>query len=252
MKVEQDVEAYLDGSKEANITQGIKSEPSGSDNIPLRAHPEAPEKNKFSEEVRMLRQKYIIACNDLQKKSKAFTKMQSSKESADRKYEMLKSSSGIHLKNLKRKLVESENTIASSNNEKENLSSELAHIESKLQQCAEKIKCEVQDNVEKAKTITRITRENRQLKARLNQYHSSDTHRLHHVHTSVNANYVAQNTSTNEYEVDRLLSHKIKNRKTYFLVRWKGFTSEHDTWESENNLKNCRKILTEYLKTNNL
>jgi hypothetical protein len=44
-----------------------------------------------------------------------------------------------------------------------------------------------------------------------------------------------------EYEVEQILSHRIQTRgrgrpQTMFLVKWKGFGDEHNTWEPEANL----------------
>lgn len=53
-----------------------------------------------------------------------------------------------------------------------------------------------------------------------------------------------------EYTVERILDHrdrvyKRKLRKKY-LVHWKGFGPEHNTWEPESNLSNCSDLLSEY------
>jgi hypothetical protein len=37
-----------------------------------------------------------------------------------------------------------------------------------------------------------------------------------------------------------------KNRE--FLVRWKGHSAEHDTWQPEDTLRNCQSVLTKYKK----
>lgn len=50
-----------------------------------------------------------------------------------------------------------------------------------------------------------------------------------------------------EYEVESILKDKKVKRTRYFLIRWKGFSSEHDSWEKESNLKHCTKILDNYL-----
>lgn len=54
-----------------------------------------------------------------------------------------------------------------------------------------------------------------------------------------------------EYEVDCLIGHKKKNGKYIFLVRWKGFSSTHDSWLSQRDLK-CPALLKEYIKKHNL
>lgn len=45
-----------------------------------------------------------------------------------------------------------------------------------------------------------------------------------------------------EYEVEAILNHREMRQ---YLVRWKGYDSDGDTWENESNL-NCRKKLKQY------
>ena len=53
-----------------------------------------------------------------------------------------------------------------------------------------------------------------------------------------------------EYEVERVLDNRKvkrgKSTKTEFLVKWLGYGPEHNTWEPEKNLTNCKEILEEY------
>lgn len=56
---------------------------------------------------------------------------------------------------------------------------------------------------------------------------------------------------SNSWEVHELLNHKTVDEHRFFLVRWKGYTAEHDSWERESNLQ-CPKILKNYLKKNNM
>lgn len=54
------------------------------------------------------------------------------------------------------------------------------------------------------------------------------------------------------FEVESLLKHKVNQRKVRsFLVRWKNYSSEHDSWVKESDL-NCPTILKEYLKKHSL
>lgn len=50
-----------------------------------------------------------------------------------------------------------------------------------------------------------------------------------------------------DFEVDRIIDvHTKKNGKKEFLIRWKGYSEKHDTWEPEDNL-NCPEIISKYL-----
>jgi hypothetical protein len=50
-----------------------------------------------------------------------------------------------------------------------------------------------------------------------------------------------------EYEVEKILAHSGRNPgKRRFLVKWRGYAVEHNTWEPEKNLTNCQEALQEY------
>ena len=55
-----------------------------------------------------------------------------------------------------------------------------------------------------------------------------------------------------EYEVDSIIDHRlqrtsVKSRPSFdYLVRWRGFGSDHDTWEPERNLKNASEVVQTY------
>ncbi|KAH0794023.1 chromobox protein 3-like isoform X2 [Histomonas meleagridis] len=54
------------------------------------------------------------------------------------------------------------------------------------------------------------------------------------------------------YEVEKILAHKIgTNGKRRFLLKWKGYGYDDNTWEAEENL-NCPELLDEYLKKHKL
>ena len=54
----------------------------------------------------------------------------------------------------------------------------------------------------------------------------------------------------NEYEVEAILAHRGNGNRRRYLVRWKGYSSADDTWESERNLKNASEVLSAYKKLN--
>ena len=49
-----------------------------------------------------------------------------------------------------------------------------------------------------------------------------------------------------EWEVERILNKQRIRGKDKFLVRWKGFTAESDTWEGRENLKNAQDAIEEF------
>lgn len=53
-----------------------------------------------------------------------------------------------------------------------------------------------------------------------------------------------------EYEVEKVLDHrdrKVGNRiLTRYLVSWKGYGPEHNSFEPEKNLRNCQDLVQEY------
>jgi len=49
-----------------------------------------------------------------------------------------------------------------------------------------------------------------------------------------------------EFEVEKIINKRIVQGKEKFLVRWKGYTAEADTWESRENLENARELVEEF------
>jgi len=52
-----------------------------------------------------------------------------------------------------------------------------------------------------------------------------------------------------EYEVERIVDHLVvKNGGSHYLVKWRGWSKENNTWEPEENLSNCKDMLRNYHK----
>jgi len=51
-----------------------------------------------------------------------------------------------------------------------------------------------------------------------------------------------------EWEVERILNKQRVREKDKYLVRWKGFTVESNTWEGRENLKNAQEAIKEFEK----
>ncbi|MBW0495175.1 hypothetical protein O181_034890 [Austropuccinia psidii MF-1] len=51
-----------------------------------------------------------------------------------------------------------------------------------------------------------------------------------------------------EWEVSQVLDSKLKRRKLWYLVEWKGFSQdpERSTWEPAENLKNCPDLVKDF------
>jgi len=61
--------------------------------------------------------------------------------------------------------------------------------------------------------------------------------------------FIVDNVEENdeEFEVERICGHRIRNGKHEFLVRWLNYGDEHDTWEPYSGLKHLR-VVKKYIK----
>ncbi|KAM6179037.1 M-phase phosphoprotein 8 [Rhynchocyon petersi] len=50
------------------------------------------------------------------------------------------------------------------------------------------------------------------------------------------------------FEVEQILDMKTEGGKILYKVRWKGYTSDDDTWEPEVHLEDCKEVLLEFRK----
>ena len=49
-----------------------------------------------------------------------------------------------------------------------------------------------------------------------------------------------------EWEVKKILNKKKMRGVEKYLIRWKGFTAEGDTWKRKENLKNAKELIEEF------
>lgn len=107
----------------------------------------------------------------------------------------------------------------------------------------------INTKVSSDKIITDLKRENQLLLARNKQLQTGMEQRK-----SANA---TTRTDSNEKspleidnEVEKILAHKNTKAGQKYLIRWKSYDSNEDSWEKANHLK-CPKILNEYLRSIN-
>ena len=61
-----------------------------------------------------------------------------------------------------------------------------------------------------------------------------------------------------EFEIEKIMLHDLltvgRTKQLWYLIRWKGFSDEHDTWEPTSNLTTagCQKLLTKYKQEHKL
>ena len=49
-----------------------------------------------------------------------------------------------------------------------------------------------------------------------------------------------------KFEVEKILNKRMIREKEKFLVRWKGYMVEEDTWENRENLENAKELVEEF------
>lgn len=47
--------------------------------------------------------------------------------------------------------------------------------------------------------------------------------------------------------MERILAHQVRNKRQMFLVKWKGWSQENNTWEPLDNLTHCQRVLENFL-----
>lgn len=120
----------------------------------------------------------------------------------------------------------------------------IQSLKSEVSEWNHKHSTQCKTNIEQEKTISSLKHDKSELSAQLVQ--------LRHG-TSFSKQIEDQEDEEDEdevYEVEKLISHKDYKLRKY-LVRWKNFSAEHDSWVEESNLE-CKKLLNEYLKKKNL
>lgn len=60
-----------------------------------------------------------------------------------------------------------------------------------------------------------------------------------------------ESTGVDEFEVETILKHRKRKGKLQYLVRWKNYPPNHDSWQNESDLY-CPEIFNQYIKENRL
>lgn len=65
---------------------------------------------------------------------------------------------------------------------------------------------------------------------------------------SKNSNYkkLINEKKKSEYEVESIIDRKLKDNDTWYLIKWKNWSNENNTWEPKKNLINCLDIIDKY------
>ncbi|XP_031634811.1 PC4 and SFRS1-interacting protein-like [Contarinia nasturtii] len=150
--------------------------------------------------------------------------------------------------------------IEAAKNEKEKLVEELVATKDESQtmyfnfQSSQKMIATLQSErnelkekcMEQNKVIAQLTKEKNQAQNKIKQLMANTHVKLcEEVESSVDLG------RNKEYEVEAILSHSGRKGQRRFLIRWKNYSSNHDSWENESNL-NCDEILNKYLHAKGL
>lgn len=95
------------------------------------------------------------------------------------------------------------------------------------------------------KTISDLKTENKRLQAQLKQFRSGILQRQSNDSHNKTSN---EHSDDQSYEVDAIIAHKNCKSGRLYLVRWKGYADDEDSWEKESNL-DCPKILNKYKRS---
>lgn len=190
-------------------------------------------------EIKSIRQKYSCAIFDLEKSKDTVNKLTSEKN------------------DLFEKHAECEKVILELKKENELVTTQLSEALEKINLLTSKVgELQKKDSNTSTQEVNSVNvesfrgeRELRQLKEQNNVLQA----RLKQAECGIaqNKSFERKDDDLSEhdedYEVEKILKHKIQRGKLRFLIRCKGFGPDSDTWEPQSNL-NCPKILENYMR----
>ena len=50
------------------------------------------------------------------------------------------------------------------------------------------------------------------------------------------------------FQVEELIGRKSDSGQVFYRVKWSGYSSQHNSWEPEENLSNCKDLIEEYME----
>jgi len=80
----------------------------------------------------------------------------------------------------------------------------------------------------------------------VNIQHLTKYHRSPDNSRSILENPRDQLKSSEEYEVEKIVAERRKGKKTFYLIRWKGYGTENDSWQSARDLRNAPDIIRKW------
>lgn len=120
-----------------------------------------------------------------------------------------------------------------------------------LRQKVKKLEAERKDaKIKNERIVLDLRRERNKLSAQVKQLELAANQSIVAAQSEQNEVELVSDSKSDEsdYEVERILAHKMVKGIRKFKIRWKKFSSNHDSWITEPNL-NCPKLLKQYWNT---
>lgn len=127
--------------------------------------------------------------------------------------------------------------------------SKIDYLEKQAAQLKDKFFLEQSKQIENEKKISQLSRENKNLSAKLKQFQRYSGAVCQKENVDENA---CENDSDEEsYEVEKIINHKMVNGERKYFIKLKNYSARYNRWIFEKNLS-CPVLLAAYSKLNNL